>query len=250
MKKCPNCDQLFDNDNVFCINDGTTLIATIETQQKVASFATFNDSPTQIVPYPPMSAPPNSSSKWLFLIIGAMTATIVALAIGYFAPRNKMDENARNENVLTTNQSVARTENIAVQNSNTAIVSNSSLANISPGGTWTGNLFYPKGEAQGEAYSAQVDLTDEGNGQISGQVIWTCTANPKRAEKIGTSETEIARGNFDAATRTLSLKSYEKENPNKLASRFRLTLTQDNNHLNGFVFGRRGTPWNFNLRRL
>ena len=77
---------------------------------------------------------------------------------------------------------------------------NNHFSILSLNGKWTGILSYP----WGAVYSAQADLTDNGSGQINGKVIWTCMANPKKTEEIGTIETEIVKGIFDSSSRMLS----------------------------------------------
>ena len=88
MKKCPNCQQIFSDDNQFCLNDGTVLYVSEAGQSPV--FQTPDSAPTQFFSPPlPASAAkaPADSSKWLFLIIGVMATALLALGITFFMSR-------------------------------------------------------------------------------------------------------------------------------------------------------------------
>ncbi len=228
MKRCPNCQQSFSDDLVFCLNDGTVL------ENSAISYS--GDIPTIVVP--PKTA--EKTNKSFYVIIGAMAIVIIGLsAIVFFLTAGSKDEkkenNAENKspNIVQTSPTINR--NSTKTENRTTI--------LNPKGKWAGTLSYP----WGAVYSAVVDLTDDGSGQISGKVVWTCTANPKKADEIGTIETEIVQGTFDLSTRMLSLKE-DTNDPNDLGSRYKLTLAEDNSQLNGFIFGRR-KRWNLNWRR-
>ena len=85
MKKCPNCNQIFSDDNDFCLNDGTPLISDNTSQ------------PTLIVNTPASTAQPfnhaalgpsTGSSNMLYLVIGVLATTLVGIAAYAFLLRD------------------------------------------------------------------------------------------------------------------------------------------------------------------
>lgn len=72
MKKCPKCQNVFDDDLNFCLEDGAIL-----------QLISVNDSaPTQIIPAGLVTAQTKKPfNPGIYLIIGAMTALIVGLAV-------------------------------------------------------------------------------------------------------------------------------------------------------------------------
>lgn len=101
MKKCPNCNQVFSADEAFCVECGTPLLTHFDSGQSSSGFSVSLEQPTQMVsrPYQPAPFPPSSvaltkadNSKWLYVVIGIMTAIIVGMG-GYFlisrAPNEK-----------------------------------------------------------------------------------------------------------------------------------------------------------------
>lgn len=239
MKRCPNCNQVFSDDNVFCQQDGTTLLFVSQTSENPSLFPVTDSAPTQVVSRPRISSSSaaSDSSKWLYLIIGAIAATILALGITFYFSQNANQKESGN--FAKSNNTTETISSPASQNS--AKTENKTI--LSPKGRWTGNLTYP----WGAVYSAQADFTDEGSGQIRGQVVWICTAYPKKEYQIGTKEIEVVQGTFDTATRTLFLKE-NKSDPNDPPSKYTMTLAEDDSRLDGTIVGS-GRPWNLGLRR-
>lgn len=265
MKKCPSCNQLFSDDNYFCLNDGTTLLFVSETGSNLPVFPTADNATTQVVSRPqipmqvstqiPMQTAPQDSSKWLFLIIGILATALIGMGIFMFARRGEKEEKKEtaNENAKTENSSenTNRAENDIAKNTpkvNQTIEKSQINPNLNPAGSWSGDLSYPSGAS----FSGQADLTDEGGGRVRGQIVWTFIrgGNRSRAEKVGLSATEFVQGNYDAATRTLLLKGYSKSDANDLIilDKYRLILGEDNRRMNGYSFGGK-TRGNFNLRK-
>jgi hypothetical protein len=257
MKKCPNCNQTFSNDNVFCPDDGTNLLTISKAGDTPPGFPTAGDTPTQVVVTRPITgaqpAASKDSSKWLFLVIGVLATALAGLAIFMFAMREKTEktENAKidgnvnqAENILAKNapQNIVNSPNASVP------VSKPIDPNLSPSGNWSGDLAYPSGST----YSAKVDLTEDTNGEIRGKVVWTLlkTRNPEKSGKIGLSATEFVNGTFDKATRIILFNGYNKDDPYNLIilDKYRMTLTENGMQMNGIVYGGK-TRWNFNLRR-
>jgi hypothetical protein len=76
MKRCPQCDQYFNNEDVFCLNDGSVL----ETAGPSA-----NDTPTQVLAAPFTGAVEKTAGGSRFYwIIGSMALVIVFLLGGMF----------------------------------------------------------------------------------------------------------------------------------------------------------------------
>jgi hypothetical protein len=94
MKRCPQCNQIFTDDNFFCLNDGTSLLYNSNTVQNPPVFQTSSDAPTLVVSRPQENRPSsgNGSSKWLYLVIGVMGTTLVAMAVFMFLLREKNEK--------------------------------------------------------------------------------------------------------------------------------------------------------------
>src|SRR5215213_1946036 len=74
MKRCPVCNQVFGDENFFCLNDEIAL----ETFQMSSP---FQDTPTQILPsFPTKIVPQKTKNKGFYWLIGIMSLVIVALA--------------------------------------------------------------------------------------------------------------------------------------------------------------------------
>jgi hypothetical protein len=255
MKQCPNCGQLYSDDNTYCLSDGTVLQAAADKGQTPPPH-TSADMETQVLrPAPAPSAPKSDSLKWLYLIIGLMAAAIIALMFLYSRTGNG-EQNTANKKEGSANTRSAGNENTA-KNSNAAAAPAAStnqpvISNISPGGKWAGDFVYPAGtKYAGTEYSVQMDLADDGSGgRVRGQLVWTLlhTNNPEKMDKAST---EFVRGTFDKASRKLLINGYDTDNPNdlKVVTRYDLALTEDNRYLNGTVKGEK-TPWKFSLKRI
>ncbi len=77
MRQCPRCGSFFEDDNQFCHNDGTVLLAA-----GPPSFS--NEVPTVVFTQPaPQTAPRSSSAIWAIPVIGLLGILVVIL--GYVA---------------------------------------------------------------------------------------------------------------------------------------------------------------------
>ncbi len=261
MKKCPSCNQLFTDDNVFCMNDGTTLLLVSDTGANLPVFPTADNATTQVVSRPqlsaqiPVQAAPKDTSKWLFLVIGVLTTAVVGMGVFMFTSRGEKDDKKETAKTETAAENANRIETgAAVNTQNNTPKTNQTVEkpkinpNLNPAGSWTGDLTYPSGAS----FSGQADLTDEGNGRVRGQIVWTFTraGNRSRTEKVGLSATEFVQGTYDAATRTLSLNGYSESDAYDLIilDKYRLILAEDNRRMNGYSFGGK-TRGNFSLRK-
>jgi hypothetical protein len=93
MKKCPNCQQLFTDDNMFCLEDGTSLLYVPETGQNPTVLPTSGETPTIFIPKQPTpvySAPqvqPVSSGRWIFPVLGFLIGVIAVLGFLLIYPK-------------------------------------------------------------------------------------------------------------------------------------------------------------------
>jgi len=129
MKKCPNCNQTFATDEVFCVECGSQLITHFDGTQSFSGFSVSLEQPTQVVqrlvqpqafPPPPNASSPADGSKWLYLVIGGLIAVILTMAAGFFLLRdtipkeianaNRTEEKSNNENKpSSSNQNAKKT---------------------------------------------------------------------------------------------------------------------------------------------
>lgn len=268
MKRCPNCNQLFSDENIFCLNDGTSLLDVSNTGQAPTVFLTPESSPTLFVPRPTADIRNSSNGipGWLYAVLGAMAAVIITLGAAFFVTRAPAEKEIAktepttkvSEPISNTNQpnTETKTNEPTTNKSNTIILSPtprpmpSINPNLNPSGSWKGDW----SSSSGAYLTADVNLNDNGGGQFQGQIVWTLkrTVDVKKMDKIGYTATEYVRGKFNPSTRELSLAGYSKNDPNNVLANldsYRLVLNQDNQEISGVTknFGR----WNgrFNLRR-
>ena len=114
MKKCPNCRQVYSDDNQFCLNDGTLLSAVPDAPPTLPFFQPSDSAPTQsFVPPKTVAAnAPADSSKWLCLIIGVMATALIALGIAFFVSRGSSEkETAKSDSTVEIDANQADSEN-------------------------------------------------------------------------------------------------------------------------------------------
>lgn len=110
MKRCPNCNQVFSDDNVFCLEDGTVLETT-----PGASYS--GDTPTQVIsPFPAAeTSGKKEANKNIYAIIGVMLVVIIGLAAIVFylmpgAKEEKKDESNTAQNSGNQSQTGGKTQ--------------------------------------------------------------------------------------------------------------------------------------------
>lgn len=261
MKQCPNCKQLYADDILYCLSDGTVLAA----QKPVATAA---------------AAPKNP--VWIYAA-GSVAVLVVAAVIVFALISRSNDKTSHTESVKSsesektrvssnktndtkiTNKSEQSTGNqsersdiIEKQSEKSNIIENQTSADsrksnlssaITPVGKWKGKWT----ASLGSSFNTELILTDEGGGKIGGKLIWTLreTINPKKIEKIGQSATEYVEGSYDAATRKLNLSGYDKDDPYELINLddYYLTLSINNKRLEGVAQSRGRLDGRFALTR-
>lgn len=242
MKKCPNCNQIFSDDNDFCLNDGTPLISDNTSQ------------PTLIVNTPASTAQPfnhaapgpsTGSSNMLYLVIGVLATALVGIAAYAFLLRDTGSGKADGSN--TPVNTVA---SVATPTANPAasaippppVAPQISNLNITPSGNWSGDW-----SGRSSAFTATASFT-EVNGAVTGQIVWTLqkSSNPAKSYKTGLSATEYVRGTYDGVTRLMKIKGIRKDDPNNLViyDQYNLSLSENGDVLSGV-----SKNGNFRLRR-
>jgi len=257
MKQCPSCQQLFEDDNLYCLEDGTPLLQLVETAPP-ASFPLSGEVPTQFIPRPvavPQAAV-EAQSKWLYLVIGVLATALVAVTLFFVmrpgADSPKAGNSGENPTARGANDSSANTSgspNVASSNGSVTPAANANKAfekpvdpSLTPAGTWSGNWTSKSAE-----FSARASFSED-NGRVSGQIEWTLdrTSNPKKIYKVGLTAIEYVQGTYNPATRQLSVRGVRKDDPNGIVilDRYNLSLAESNRTLSG-----RSINGNFVLRR-
>lgn len=219
MKKCPQCDLIFDDNSEFCQHDGATLF-TIETVQNQYH---SSDTPTVFAPnfqtpVPAAKIDSGSNMKWVFPVIGLLLGVIIVFGFLTFSPQKEKEVIQSNQNVVSKAE---KKEDLTVPKTN---------PDFSPAGNWTG------GNPKNTNYTADAKLT-EVNGEINGQIIWTLrnTKNPKKMSQVGSQGIEYVKGNYNPQTLKISLQGYNKNDPNGIIklNKYDLYLSKDNQQISG-----------------
>lgn len=251
MKQCPQCKSLYGDENLFCLNDGTTLV--LSAPPDSVNSAT-GDIPTQIlsqIPSQNLSVAPrhNEKSGWLYAIIGGLATAVVALVVFAFVLRpgdeakktveaaevkDKQTEKERSADEPKTVQSNTKAQNQILPSSSPPAVS------PFPNGKFAGSWSSPTGGA----FDAELSLNETAPGRLQGQIIWTLrgTTKPEKMGKIGLSATEYVQGTFNPATRQILLNGYRKDDPNDIVilDGYRLQLSANGNNVAGATRGTTG----------
>jgi len=108
MKKCPQCNQFFDDENLFCLDDGTGL-----NNSDANDYSTHSgNTPTVFVPkfqVMPSSSVQNTaanSNKWLYPVLGILVGAVIVLGFLAFYPRpaNEKENNLEKTTSITDNK--------------------------------------------------------------------------------------------------------------------------------------------------
>lgn len=122
MKRCPQCQSMFDDDNSFCLNDGTPLIAEPPPTTAynlpptkpsfVVDLSPKPEIPTQFTPIPPVSmtnqtAKKSSNNYVVPLLIGLLLGGVLVLAL-FFIMKDSDDKTVA---VNSNNSNSSKNEN-------------------------------------------------------------------------------------------------------------------------------------------
>lgn len=231
----------------FCLFDGSVLISEQET---IVIPAKPNPLPTPSIPVSPKAAQP-----WLYLAIGGMAATIVALVVWMFVLQPK-GQNDVNRPVLLANADSPTPQKPASPQSVTPTPANPAqdtlslqpvppqvVKSVDPTGRWKGGW----STLSGTRLDIEFTLNETGVNQIEGQIRWTLrnTVRPDKKDKVGLSATEYIRGGYDPQKRLLNLKGYRKDDPDNvlvMIDDYLLTVSEDGRSITGKA--RNGGRWN------
>lgn len=250
MKRCPNCNQVFSGEYMFCLNDGTSLLDTPNTGQAPTVFLTPESSPTLFVPRPTAGISTSSGGipGWLYAVLGAMAAIIIALGAAFFVTRAPTEkESVKTEPNTKSSEPMSNTDKPNTENKMNESTTNKSNTNelsvspqptpstnpnLNPTGRWTGDWTSNKAH-----YTAVMVLNDNGGGKFTGEIYWTLQrhTNPQKSYKAGATATEYVQGMFNPATRRIFLSGYRKDDPNDIVilDKYNLTLSENNHNLDG-----------------
>ncbi|HUF23928.1 MAG TPA: hypothetical protein VMN81_07375 [Vicinamibacterales bacterium] len=105
----------------------------------------------------------------------------------------------------------------------------------SPAGTWRGTW----NSSAGYAYAADVRLQVAADGAVEGSIVWTLRVTPVTTDqhKIGMTGVERVRGTFDARSGTISMRGFEKNDPNTIIGldRYRLFYAENGKVIGGIT---------------
>lgn len=102
MKRCPNCNQVFNDEYTYCLTDGATLVAE----------HSFEEIPTVVHNFQPTQPKRSSSKAIIYGAIAFFTLIIGATIVGLIVYSLLKSDNAQtNANISSNNQTVANTEN-------------------------------------------------------------------------------------------------------------------------------------------
>lgn len=228
----------------FCLDDGSVLVLVGEQETVVL--------PVKRGPLPPPSVPvsPKAAQPWLYLAVGGMAATIIALLVWVLVlqPKGQNDNRA----VLQGNADTPATQKPASPqpvtpapaNTSTPLPTPEPVKAADPTGRWKGRW----STDSGTLFDIEFTLNETGVNQIDGQIKWTMrqTRRSDKKDKVGLSAIEHIRGAYDPQTRLLTLKGYKKDDPDNVLvmadDEYRLTVSENGRR----VFGkaRNGGKWN------
>lgn len=238
MKRCPKCGLALTDDNDFCLEDGTRLLAD-SGNQAFGGMQTSGEMPTQFVPRPQsVTAPPTTgSSPVLYLVIGVLATALAAVGGYLLLLRNdgkKLETVASaTPQAISTTSSTPPSTPSPMPAEPAAAIPTAAVSGLSPSGAWSGEWVHRK---QSSAFTAVVNL-NELNGTVSGQIVWTLRrhTNPEKMNKMGLTATEYIQGTFDPVSRMVRLRGVRKDDPNSLVilDRYNLSLSQDGQTMSG-----------------
>lgn len=253
MKKCPGCSRIFDDDNDYCLEDGTLLVGD-SGGISLGTFQSSGEMPTQYVPQQKNTVPASnrSTSNVLYLLVGIFATASIGLGLYLFVTWSlgNLSESVSANTQQNTNARFDQPTSHIASTKETNTIEPPVNANLSPAGSWSGEWNSPSGAF----LTAEVTLRDMGGGRVDGEIVWTLrrTVSQAKKDKVGYSASEFVRGEFNPLSRGLSLKGYRKDDPSDVLSNldtYRLTLNPNNSQITGVTsnFGR----WNgrFSLSR-
>lgn len=247
MRKCPQCQQTYSDDNDFCQNDGAALI-TVESFNAPSSLYSI----PQPAPVHTSVVSAKQTSPILYAALGGMAILVLVLGGFLLLSRNSSESEKDKTNTANKSEEISSKKTEETNKTISDIPPASSATTekpaatpnlqtpkpyISPAGNWQGQWTNGKGSA----FDQQFNLKDDGNGRISGQIVHTLqsTINQEKTGKIGLTAVEYVEGTYDPNTRIINISGVRKVDPNNLIilDKYRLSLSSDNSILAGETFG-------------
>jgi len=171
MKKCPNCQQLFNSDEIFCVADGAPL-AFVQQSEPSRFYVSLEEPPP--IAQPPLFKPPlpaaatvaaDSSKPVYYLAVGGMLAIIMAMTAGFFALRrtgeketaqflNQTGNTAIASPTAATNQTADTPSNLSLKTAKREPKANTGAGNYPAGNSYTASNSYPAGNSYSSVNSA------------------------------------------------------------------------------------------------
>lgn len=184
MRKCPQCNQVYSDDDIFCVNDGTTLVtAHSPAVPNRVVIPVGGDQPTQVVASPPLTPPSNrvspaQPSRGLYVVIGLLVVVILGMGVGLYIMQNRTaitaqdNSGSKNENKLSPSPSatpVPTTANLKPEAANVNFDTGRNIAVNNPKPAIS-NRFSQTYEGTVNYDEIEMQLVRNG-GTISGKVI-------------------------------------------------------------------------------
>jgi len=250
IKRCPNCQKSYSDELVFCLDDGTELVASTGGSDPTVFAYDTSEIPTRVLTNRSIGTnePRGGRPLILYLVIGilglALIASISAAAYFYFTRDTDDSKETSNKNANRT-EATQRTTATPTPSATPSPVSSATpaasptappfpppvAAMPSPSGNWSGGW-----SGRSAEFSAAAGFA-ENNGAVSGQIHWTLrrSSNPQKAGKAGLSAIEYVQGTFDARTGRLRLKGVRKDDPYALVilDTYDLVIARDGRSLTG-----------------
>ena len=116
-------------------------------------------------------------------------------------------------------------------------------------GNWQGQWSNPSGYI----YSAEMQLSSTGDGNVLGQIHWTLKQSPRAEEqsKIAMTGTEFISGTYDQVNQLLVFKGISKTDPNNILGldKYKLLLADNGNVMGGITWNNGSWSGVFSLVR-
>lgn len=136
MKRCPNCNQIFSDENMFCLNDGTPLLDVSNPSQVPTVSLIPKSPPTSFVPRQTANTSVTFAIPgWLYAVLGAMVVIIIALIIAlgamFFIARAPAEkETAKTEPTTKPSEPVSNANQQNAENKTSGKPTNKSASTV------------------------------------------------------------------------------------------------------------------------
>ena len=158
MKRCHQCGSTFSDDNSFCLDDGSVLVA--DMQMPFGNISA--DQPTQVVNRTTPATVTSAPARWPYVLIGMLAAAVLALGVVLLLQPQAGESTGKQPATTSTRPTATDTPatmTSATPAANAIPASSPTIPRISPAGSWRGNWSSPSG-----AYlKFDLDLSESGD---------------------------------------------------------------------------------------